>query len=264
MTKRSRAFTLVELLVVIAIIALLMSILMPALARIRKQAKDVLCQSNLQQWRLCFQMYLDAWDNSFNYGWPSVYGDNGLMEWHNSLEPCYGDNIELASCPTATKPSTEGGQMPFAAWGIYDPPWLRKIRFGSFGINGYAHNPPPGKESHYRPADYFWRTSDVKGTARIPLFMDAWRFDGWPLQGDFPPDSESAYLEGAWENQMRRFCVNRHGGAIHCLYMDFSVRRTNLKCLWSIKWHRLYDLDARKPYWDREAPWMRNFKDCDQ
>jgi len=65
-------------------------------------------------------------------------------------------------------------------------------------------------------------------------------------------------------SQTRRYCVSRHDAAIHCLYMDFSVRRTNLKCLWSIKWHRLYDVDAARPNWDSEAPWMSKFKDCDQ
>ena len=148
-------FTLVELLVVIAVIALLMSILLPAMARVKRQAKMVMCQANLRQWAICFSMYLEDNNGSFNKGWPSEYSDGALMEWHNSLEPCYSDNLDLACCPMATKPVSEGGLMPLAAWGVYPGVWFRKIRHGSYGINGYAHNPPSNKLSHKRPADYF-------------------------------------------------------------------------------------------------------------
>src|SRR5256885_2849963 len=62
--EKKRAFTLVELLVVIGIIAVLIAVLLPALARAREQAKQVVCMSNLKQVGLAFIMYA-----SENKGW---------------------------------------------------------------------------------------------------------------------------------------------------------------------------------------------------
>src|SRR4051794_20559638 len=63
--RQRAAFTLVELLVVIAIIALLISILLPALARARYQAQLVTCNARLQQ--LATVMHVYAIDDKRGY-----------------------------------------------------------------------------------------------------------------------------------------------------------------------------------------------------
>ena len=63
--KRRFGFTLIELLVVIAIIAVLMGILMPALRRVREQARQRSCASRVRQHLLAMQMYADDYNGKF-------------------------------------------------------------------------------------------------------------------------------------------------------------------------------------------------------
>jgi len=248
-------FTLVELLVVIAIIALLMSILMPALARTRKQAKAVICQKNLHEWGYAFQLF--AYDNEGNFpasvGSQEAYWMVGMLPYIGLEKDQVSQARKLFLCPMAARTLNppECNRCPgttFSAWGPFPPgsEWWDEDAKGSYGINEWCANPPADWDDYWGfPSKYAWRSLAVKGAGNIPLFLDCLYVDGFPLHVDEPPEYLGQYDGGTscWStNAMKIYCIDRHSAGINGLFADTSVRKIGLKELWTLKWHRKFNL----------------------
>ena len=108
--QKKNGFTLIELLVVIAIISILASILFPAFARARENARRASCQSNLKQIALGVFQYTQDYDERFPprlinaSGSPPV--SNGAnasnpFGWADALQP-YLKSTQIFQCPSET------------------------------------------------------------------------------------------------------------------------------------------------------------------
>ena len=255
---RKRGFTLIELLVVIAIIALLMGILMPALARVRKQARAVACQALLKSWGSIWSMFCDDNNGKFSNG--QVAWTRG--DWVINLRYQYQTKTKILQCPVATKrlPSGDvwGGPKNTYAMpeNVTDDVWGEGGEEPSYGVNTWIYNQPSASGNN-------WRTKDSPGAANIPVFADTMWRGGGPTEdgtGGDPPLENGQWI--GVTNEMMHFCIDRHEGAINMLYMDWHVDKVGLKGLWKLKWHKQFNTYGK---WAQpSAPWpewMRPLKE---
>ena len=106
--RKFHGFTLIELLVVIAIIALLMGILMPALQRVKEQAKQSVCASNLNQVGLAANMFMQDNDQQLPRGCSDNSAEYPKKVWFLLFMPYLGQraedgdyrNVKIFRCPS--------------------------------------------------------------------------------------------------------------------------------------------------------------------
>jgi prepilin-type N-terminal cleavage/methylation domain-containing protein/prepilin-type processing-associated H-X9-DG protein len=189
MRKQARAFTLIELLVVMAIIAILASLLLPALVAARERGRATLCLNNLRQLGFALHLYAGDHDDFLprNMGADGIHttvasGEylnwaNNVMSWEldaentnttlmtiGGLGPYVGGVAKIFKCPSDRVLSTEQRNAG----------WTERVR--SYSMNAMLGDAgefmQDGKNTNNPGYKQFLRLSDVPEPSRIFAFVE--------------------------------------------------------------------------------------------
>jgi len=247
-TSRARAFTLVECLAVTSIIALLLSILLPVMAKVRQQAIKVVCQAQLRSWSAAFAAYTTDNKNHFPLGTVNFNVDIETAHqsvWIGALKKYY-QNPEMRRCPATLRTDTSSTAKGVWEYAKNMARYLNPGDYGSYGINGWIETIVPGINDLARPnlaAANAWQRMDLaKNMDKIPVLLDAVEFFAFPVQGENPSPTLKSRASIVATSQMGRFGIPRHpSSAVNSLFMDSSVRSVKVKELCSLKWYKSYN-----------------------